>query len=224
MGYYINLQNVDLNKYMTILKSADLLPSRLVLKHDIDKHFERIKSSGVVNLEEYLERTKTKRKLQDFSKQYGVDENYLTILTREIKSYLKPPCKLKDFPGIPAKIVLTLKEKGLNNTLQFFEYGLTPAKRKKLSMETGVSEEWILKLARLTDLCRIRWVNHTFAFILMETGYGSAQNIAGANVSELHEKVNRFIEENGLFKVRIGLHDIKLCIEAAKNLSFDMIF
>ena len=224
MGYYIDIQNISTEKYSDILKSADLLPSRAILKNNVEKNFGKIKNAGVANLKEYLERTKNKKKQQEFSEQSGVDEDYLTILTRKIKSYRQPPCKLKDFPEIPNEIISALAKKGLTNTLQLFDKVLTPESRKMLSNENGISEEWVLKLACLTDLCRIRWVNHTFAFILLQTGYNSAKSIAGANVVEVHNKVNQFIEEKGLFKIRIGQHDIKLCVEAAKDLTFEINF
>lgn len=224
MGYYSNLQNIGIEAYRDKLKTADLLPSRTVLKNDIDKHFEKTKNSGVANLEELLEKVKDKKKIEAFANQSGIDGNYLTILAREIKSYRQPPSKLRDFPEIPPKVISDLEKTGISNTVQLYDKVLTKENRNKLSKETGVSQEWIEKLARLTNLCRIRWVNHTFAFILFETGYVSAQSVAEANVAEVHEKVNQFIEEKGLFKVRIGQHDIKLCLEAAKDLSFDMIF
>ena len=224
MGYYINLQDINIEEYRDKLKFADLLPSRRILRNDIDKHFERIKNSGVSNLEELLEKVKNKKKMEAFAKQNDVDENYLTILVREIKSYRQPPSKFKDFPEVPPEVISGLEKGGITNTVQLYEKVLSKESRNKLSSEAGISQDWILKLARLTDLCRIRWVNHTFAFILLETGCDSAQSVANADIKNLYEKVNRFIEEKALFKVRIGQHDIKLCVEAAKDLSFDMIF
>lgn len=32
MGYYIDLENMSIDNYNEILKSADLLPSRMILK------------------------------------------------------------------------------------------------------------------------------------------------------------------------------------------------
>ena len=224
MGYYIDLQNIGLEAFRDKLKSADLLPGRRVLKNNLETNFQKLKNSGVANLEELLEKTKNKKKAADFVKQSRIDEKYLTILIREIKSYRQAPCKLKEFPDIPAEVSSRLERAGMINTFQLYNKVLTLESRDKLSSETGISPEWILKLARLADLCRIRWVNHSFASILQETGYASAQDVAKANVAEMYKKVNLFIEEKGLFKIRIGLHDIKLCVEAANDLSFDIVF
>ncbi len=87
MGYYIDLEKISTDKYKEILKSADLLPSRMILKEDINKNFDILKNQTVKNLDELLKILKNKKKLQDFSIQSGLNENYLTILVREIKSY-----------------------------------------------------------------------------------------------------------------------------------------
>ena len=121
MGYYIDLKNIDIEKYREILKSADLLPSRMFLKNDINTNFEKIKKCGVSNLAEYVETTKNKKKLQEFARQSGVDENYLVVLTREIKSYRQPPCKLKDFPEITEETISKLKNKGIVDSYQLYD-------------------------------------------------------------------------------------------------------
>ncbi|MBI9108890.1 MAG: hypothetical protein JEZ04_19260 [Spirochaetales bacterium] len=50
---------------------------------------------------------------------------------------------------------------------------LTADKRELLSKKTGIDKNEILKLTKLTDLSRIRWVNHTFAYITVENIFSS---------------------------------------------------
>jgi hypothetical protein len=53
MGYYIDLKNISLDAYKEILKSADLLPSRMVLKENIDAIFDAIHTQKIENREIY---------------------------------------------------------------------------------------------------------------------------------------------------------------------------
>lgn len=222
MGYYIDLINISIGKYRNILKSADLLPSRLILKDDIDGVFNVIKKQQIKNVDELQNVLKNKNKVQDFSKKSGIPEDYLKILIREIKSYRQKPNNIKDFPGIAENVILQLKNFGIINTLQIFDKILTPQSRNEISNQTGISENEIIKLAKLTDLSRIRWVNHTFAYVLLEAGYDTAEKVADADYKELYEKVKKLNEEREIYKAHIGLHDMKLCVDAAKDVSLEI--
>ena len=117
--------------------------------------------------------------------------------------------------------MLSLENLGIKNTLQLYARILTPQNRKELSDQTGISEIEILRLAKLTDLSRIRWVNHTFAYVLFEAGYDTAEKVANADYGELYETVKKVNEEREIYKGHIGQHDMKLCVEAAKDVSFE---
>ena len=109
MGYYINLKNITIDDYKEILKSADLLPSRKILKNDIDNIFKIIKKQKITDVDELQRVLKNKNKLQDFSKKSGIQEGYLKILRREVNSYRQRPKKIKDFPGMCENVVLKLE-------------------------------------------------------------------------------------------------------------------
>ena len=222
MGYYIDLKNISIDKYKEILKSADLLPSRMILKNNIDDIFNIIKKQKIENVDELQRALKNKNKLQDFSKKSGIQEDYLKILIREVNSYRQSPNKIKDFPGISENVILKLENIGIKNTLQIFDKILTPQSRNEISSQTGISENEILKLAKLTDLSRIRWVNHTFAYVLLVAGYDTAQKVGDADYKELYEKIKKLNEEREIYKGHIGLHDMKLCVEAAKDVSLEI--
>jgi hypothetical protein len=222
MGFYIDLKNINIDKYKKILKSADLLPSRKILKANIDDIFDTIKKQEIENVDELRRALRNKNKLQEFSKKSGISEDYLKILIRETNSYRPKPNKIKDFPGLSVNVVLKLEDLGIRNTLQIFDKILTPQSRNEISSQTRISENEISKLAKLTDLSRIRWVNHTFAYVLLEAGYDTAEKVAGADYKELYEEVKKLNEERGIYKGHIGLHDMKLCVEAAKDVSLEI--
>ena len=222
MGYYIDLQNISIDNYKGILKTTNMIPSWKILQKNVDENLDLIKEQHIHNLDELQKALKDKGKLQEFSKQSGLQEDYLSVLRRMVNGYHPKPNRIKDFPGVSEDIVLKLEALGIKNTLKLYEEILTPEKRNELSAKTGISKEKIARLAKLTDLSRIRWVNHTFAYILTEAGYDTAEAVANADYRELYETVKQLNKEREIFKGNIGANDIKLCIEAARDLNFEI--
>ncbi len=224
MGYYIDLANISLENYRDSLELADLLPSRMVLKSDLKQNFEILKAEGITNVAELLNSVKSKKKVLELAKKTTIDEEYLIILARELKSYQQKPNELKNFPGISETTLQALESVQIKNTLQLYDRALTKESRNQLTQQLGIPAETIATLTKLSDLSRIRWVNHTFAYVLFEAGYQSASQIAHANHIELYKAVKQLNDERKIFKGNIGQHDMKLCVEAAKDLSLDIEF
>jgi len=222
MGYYIDLKNITIDKYKEILKSAVLIPSWSVIERDIDKNFDIIKNHKVSNLDELLLALKDKEKIHEFSKQTGLQEDYLVILKRVVNGYRQKPNAIKDFTCITEDTVVKLEKAGIKDTLRLYDNILTDKRREALSNETGISKDEMLKLAKLTDLSRIRWVNHTFAYVLLEAGYDSAEKVANADYQELYYAVKKLNEERKIYNAHIGVRDMKMVVEAAKELKFEI--
>ena len=219
MGYYRDLDALSLEDYQAILESADLLPSRQMLQKDTAARFAALKAQGLATIADLQNALKTKPKLQAFAQKSGLDEDYLKILIREVNSLQPKPNKLADIPDVPEVVVSALANLGIKDTVRLYDRVRTPADRAALAAEAGVDEAAILHLAKLTDLSRIRWVNHTFAAILFAAGYESAAQVAKADPEQLHADVKRVNEEQGYFKGQIGLHDIVLTVNAAKDVA-----
>jgi len=224
MGYYIDLAKISLVEYREILRTADLLPSREILKEDIDRRFALLKTAGMETVEDLYQRLRTKKRFDDFIAESSLSRDYLMILIREVKSLQPKPIKLADFPQTPPDLIKKLSSAGISNSMKLYECVLTPGDRTSLAREIDFPENEILRLARLVDLCRIRWVNHTFAYVLLEAGYGSAAEVAHADTETLHVRVERLNHERGIYNAHIGLHDIKLCVNAAKGLDQEICF
>ena len=222
MAYYRDLTKISIDDYKKILHSGDLLPSWQVLKEDIDKNMDIIKQQKIQNLEELKTALKDKAKVEIFSEQSGLSIDYLMVLRRVINGYHPKPNRIKDFPGTPTDIPTKLEALGLKNTVQLYNEVLTPAKRKELSLKTGIKEEDIMRLARLTDLSRIKWVNHTFAYVLMEAGYDSAGSVADADYKKMYTSIKQLNREKEIYKGNIGANDMKRCVEAAQDLELDV--
>ncbi len=222
MGYYIDLTKISLSKYKKILKSADLLPGRMILKNNIDSNFEVLKRKGIKNVDEILRLLKNKKSIYDFAINSELEEEYLTILVREIKSYQPKPNKISDFPGVSETDVVKLEGIQIKNTVQLFDKVTTKQMRDEISRQTGIDEIELLRITKLTDLSRIRWVNHTFAFVLFEAGYDTVEKVAKADFEKLYHDIKLLNDERKLYNAHIGLHDIKLCVEAAKDVSLEI--
>jgi len=224
MGYYINISDISIDQLKEILHHADLLPSRHILKENIDARLDVIKGQNISNVEALQKSLSSNKKLQEFSKLSGLEEGYLKILVREINSYQPKPNKIKDFPNIDLTVVSKLEVEGINNTFQLYSRVLNREGRIELAKKVELDINEIDRLTKLADLSRIRWVNHTFAYVLLEAGYGTAEKVASADYKELYNTVIAMNEERKLYKGHIGVHDMKLCVEAARGLSTDITY
>jgi hypothetical protein len=156
MSYYIDLKSISIDQYKKILQSSDLIPSWKALLEDIDNMFNYIKKQNLNNLEELLENIKNKDKVQKFAKLSGMPLKYLEVLRRSILTYKPAPNKIRDFQCVSKTIVDKLESVGIKNTIQLYDKILTTRKRKELFEETDIKSKEIEKLAKLTDLSRIK--------------------------------------------------------------------
>ncbi|MBC8754099.1 DUF4332 domain-containing protein [Kordia sp. YSTF-M3] len=222
MGYYIDLKSISIDAYKDILKTKTFIPSWKILENDIDKNLNILKAHQINNLDELLITLKDKSKIQEFSKQSGLPENYLAVLKRVVKGYRPKPNRIKDFTCISEDIVLKLEKTGIKNTLKLYDEILTDEIRSQLSRKAGISDNEIMKLTKLTDLSRIRWVNHTFAYVLLESGYDTAEKVAKADYQELYETIKQLNNERKIYNAHIGVNDMKMIIESAQSLGFEI--
>ena len=67
-------------------------------------------------------------------------------------------------------------------------------------------------------------MNHTFAYVLMEAGYDTTEAVAKADYQALYETVKQLNKEREIYKANIGPNDMKLCIESARGLDFEIVY
>ncbi len=222
MGYDIDLEKISINDYKDIVLSMHLIPSWKVLKENLEINLEIIKKQGIQNLKELQKILKRKDRLQEFSKQSGLPAPYLNVLRRMINGYLRKPNRIKDFPETSEEIISKLEKKGIKNTRHLFEKIITQEDRAQLSKQTGISNKDMLRLTKLTDLSRIRWVNHTFAYVLYEAGYDTVEKMTNTNPEILYKTVKQLNAERNFYPAHIGLNDMKMLVESAKMLPLDI--
>jgi hypothetical protein len=222
MGYYIDLASIRINDYRSKLESSDLLPGRVILKDRLEERFSYFKNIGIKNVLELQKLLKKKEKLAELSKVDCFSEDYLVILLREINSIQPKPNKFNEFIGISPETVSKLEKIGIKDTVKLFDNVLTPESRKELAAKTDISDAEILEMTNLTDLSRIKWVGATFARMLFNVGINTAEKASIADYEELHQKINQINREKNFYKGQIGLHDIKLFVDAAKEVTLEI--
>jgi len=222
MGYYIDLTSIKLDDYKLKLEKSSLLPSRMILKEKLDERFNYFKSIGISNVHELRETLKKKQNFNVLSKTEVLSEEYLTILLRELNSIHPKPIKIKEFEKISQDTILKLENAGVQNTVQLYDYILNTHKRKTLEDKSGLDAATIYELTKLTDLSRIRWVGAKFARMLYYAGYDTVEKVAKANHEDLYQTVFQINKEHNFYNGQIGLNDMKLCIEVAKDIPLEI--
>lgn len=224
MPFYLNFEKISLHEFEVMLSETDLVPSRMILKESMEEKFTKFRRENIANLEELFQALKTKVKVKNCSDKWNIEEEYLSILIREIKSYRQPPVKLRDFIGFNSQDILNIEGLGIKTALQLYNQVKTPQLRRELAERIPMNYQALLKLTKHMDLSRVRWVNHTFAYLLYEAGCTRPEQLAQADYTQLHKAVNEVNEKLSVFKGKIGLHDFELTIEAAKHITFDVIY
>lgn len=222
MGYYIDLESISLEDFQEKLRTSYVLPSRLILKEKLDERFEYFQKMGINNIQQLLEVLKDKKKLAETARIDCFPEAYLKNLYRELNSFHTKPNKMKDFQDIPGEVVSMLDKAGIKDTVDLFDKVKTPKNRKSLAAVTGVNDLDLLKLTKLTDLSRIRWVGVMFARILYESGFDTLEKVANADYMELYYRIIQTNKEKNLYKGKIGLNDMRLCVNAAQEVPVEI--
>ena len=217
MGYYIDLEKITVEDYRTKLESAYLPPSRMILRERLDERFGYFKSIGIKNIKELIQILKRKDKFTELQNVECLSGNYLTILLRELNSILPKPNKIAEFKGISENTVVKLDKIGIKNTAKLYDRIITSENRKELAQSIGIKNSEILELTKLTDLSRIKWVGVTAARMLYDLGLDTVEKVSKADYNDLHKKINLLSMEKNIYKGQIGLNDIKILINVAKE-------
>ncbi|WKY43281.1 DUF4332 domain-containing protein [Eubacteriaceae bacterium ES2] len=215
MSYYKELRSISLHDYKAMLLEMNLIKSRLILRENIDERFAIIKNQGISDLEQLTCVLKSKKKKEQFAEISGIDLDYLTVLIREVNSLHPKPNLLRDLPCIDEQVAEGLEAAGYKDTYSIYELVKDKSKCQKIVDRFSLSNDTMGMIINYADISRIRWVNHTFAYILIKVGYDCVEKIANADCNQLYRMIKAANEEEQIYKGRIGLNDIEILIEWA---------
>lgn len=216
--YYIQLENITIKQFRNLLKKAELLPSQQILKEGLDASFDAIEEEGIENLGQLQSLLKTKPGMKKFAEKTGITEEFLTVLRREINSYVSKKRKINEFPSLDTQFVNKLEAMNIKDTQQYFDKVFTVADRTDLANTIGLGMEHVLELTRLADVTRLRYVNQAFATLLVQAGYDSVEKISRSDPDKLYKDIKKANEESKYYRGAIGLKDIKYLINDAQEL------
>ena len=212
--YHINPADYTLGYLQENLLSRELIPSREPLKDGLEEIFIVLKEMEIKTIEDLLNVLKTKVKLEEFSKLSGITNEYLTLLRREVNSYLPNPVPISKFPGVSVETNSKLSQVGIKNSRHLYEQAGSQIGRRDLSDSTGISQESLKELVGLSDLARAYGVGPVFARILYDTGIHSIKQLK----SYTAEEIIKLYEDKFQQKADFSLRDMNFSLEIARSL------
>lgn len=213
-SYYIDFNTFTLDKLKQSLKGRAMIPSRVLLKEDMDERFKLLRKRGITNLSELIAALKSKEKVSTFSKESGLTEEYLTILKREASSYHPNPIALDKFPGASKETCQKLAEVGIKNTKQLFTEAKIKGDLQAVVTTSGADFDSVEELLGLSDIGRLYGVGPVFARMIYDTGVTSVAEFvkySGSEFVALYEKVTGK-------KADFSSADINFSLEIAREL------
>ena len=212
--YYINPEAYSLVKFQCSLESRELIPSRQLLRQNLEQNFNILHASGIKTIAVLLSRLKSKSKISEFAEQTGISVDYLTLLRREAKSYFPAPVKLARFIGVDQTLISKLEDRGINSSKKLYELAANQDHFTVFLEESGICISDLSVLISLSDLSRLYGVGPTFAAVLFEAGIDSTQTL----MKYTGEQIRSRYEERTQRKADFTSRDIDFTLEIAKEL------
>ena len=212
--YYIDLKKYSLQKFKENLSSREMIPSRKILKEDIDARFDALEQAGIANLKELTSALKTKSEIEEFSNRTGLSTQYLTVIGREARSYLPSPIRLDTFPNTQESTLEKLEAVGIKNTRHLFTAAQERTARKSLAEKAGVPIESLNELVGLSDLARLYGVGPVFARMIYDVGIHSIKEFIQYTAQDFID----IYEEQTQQKADFGVADIEFSLHLGKIL------
>jgi hypothetical protein len=212
-GYSIDLGTYPLRRLQDRLAHIHLSASQEILRENLKGRFQKLEGLGIHNLQQLQAALKDKKAVAAFALQSGLPQEYLTVLRRWVNGYQLKPIRLADFPPADPAAVAQLEGMGIKDTLQLFPRIKTPEARTRLAAESGIGSEEILKLTKLTDLARLKWVGPKFAHLLLVSGFDTVEKVARADGIALYHHLQKVSTETGVYSGGFSEDDINLWVQ-----------
>ena len=107
------------------------------------------------------------------------------------------PFKLREFRGVDPAHIDQLAARGIKSAEQILSAGHTKEQRAVLAQKTGVPEETILELVKLSDLARLPGVKGIRARLYYNAGVDSVEKMASWEPEALRIMVAGYVERTG---------------------------
>ena len=203
--YHMDLELFSLEQLRQIVESGDLLPSERVLEQESAERFAVLASMGIGNLKDLTGALSTKKRLERFSQESGLPQDYLTILRRRARIYTPRPKPLKNMIGVDPEVIERLAAEGVKDTRQLFQRAKSKQGRARLARQANVPDDVLLELTKLSDLARAPFVGPVYARLFYEAGADTIEKLAESPPAELLARLHAANDEQKLTKAALPL-------------------
>ncbi len=111
-----------------------------------------------------------------------------------------------------------LRAAGIGSQKKLLEMGATPAGRRRIAADTGVSHKLVLKWLNRADLARVRGVGEEYADLLEVAGVDTVPELARRNAAKLHARMAELNEVKHLVRSVPALTAVQHWKEHAQTL------
>ena len=169
-GYSIDLTTISLSEFADTLLTVELLPSRRMLADHIVAVTPRLEDKGVGDLAQLRKLLAKKANYPDLAGELHVDVEYLTVLNREVNSYVSKPVPLAKLEYLDDEELASLDSLGVRSTKDLYEQGVRRQERSLMAEQSAVGRDRLDRALRLANLVRVNGVGRAFAEFLLEAG------------------------------------------------------
>ena len=128
------------------------------------------------------------------------------------------PFKLRDFRGVKPDFIAALDAQRIKNADQLLIAGRTRQQRSSLARVTGMPEDAIFELVKLSDLARLPGVKGIRARLYYDVGVDSVEKMADWEPEALRIMVTNYVEQTGFNGTPPLPKEVRSTIANAKKL------
>ena len=220
--YSTDLTSINLDTFEETILTIDLLPSRKVLAEGISDVVPEFKRMGLDNLEDLRCLLRDKARYADLAAGLGVDEEYLTVLNREVNSYVSKPVPLPQLDVFEEPELERRRAARIRSTKDLYERCALPSTRQAIAVEHDVDNERLAHALELSDLVRINGVGPAFAHFLNGLGIRRPDDFSSTDPQEILQRYRDTVGEGAPSGPELRLEDLEYCRRFSLRLSNDI--
>jgi len=208
MLQFNNVLNKSIEEYRAQLVGSYIIPSHKILLEKIDVRFKQLHERGYRTMHDLAVALKTKKKVEQFAIEHNLPADYVTVLRRNVNSYIPKKRELKKMSIIGKELLVKLEKENIYNTEELY-VGL------QLNSKLNISNAEFLLLKNIVNLCQLRYVSESFCDLLLSSKYNSPDLIKTADSSEMLNELNRINVKGQFFNGKFGKNDMTFIIDDA---------
>ena len=220
--YSTDLTSISLDAFEDTILTIDLLPSRRMLAERISDLVSKLKGMGIDTLEDLRVLLRDKGRYAELAADLSVDEKYLTVLNREVNSYVTKPVSLAQLDVFKERELERLRRARIRSTKDLYERCAARQDRQAIAVQHDLDDERLARALELSDLVRINGVGPAFAHFLSGLGIRGPRDFNSTDPFEILERYRHSSGEGATSGPDLRLDDLEYCRRFSLGLSNDV--